>query len=371
MKKRYVAVAVILVALFASYPVFSLFFKSEKEEKGHRTMKIYCADSLISPMKNVASSFENVCSFVDVLVEGYGSLEVIRYVTEMEDEVDLLMVTDYSLIPTMMYNNSMTTENHADWYICFTGNSIVLAYANDSRYSNEISAQNWYDILSRSDVRIGFSDPLIDALGYRTLMVVQLAENYYQDDQIFDDLIAQKLDSRLASENKNNVTVVHVPEHLNPNGDNIALGGNTTQLLSFLESGSIDYCFMYKSNAEQHNVSYIELPGQINLGSSAYEEMYKEVQIEFEPQIFDGGNLTICGKPIYYGLTIPNNAPNPDSAVAVVKYILSGEGKTIFDEMQQNIYVPAFSENTTLLPQELAGLVEKGEEPYKGSTGNS
>jgi molybdate/tungstate transport system substrate-binding protein len=351
-------VVVFLIVLLISVPLFSHFFNSTEEET--RTLKIFCAGSLVLPMDSVEKAFEEAYPNVDVQIEGHGSIQVIRHVTELNDTVDLLMAADYELIPALAYNKSMpdSNESYADWYIRFAGNRIVLAYTDNSRYSDEVSPENWYEILRRPDVKFGFPNPLIDALGYRTPMIIQLAENYYQDDMLFNDLVTTNFDPGFYAVDMDDVTVLVVPELLNPDPEKIALRASSVQLVPLLELGGIDYCFLYRSNAEQYGVKYIELPSEINLGSPEYEEWYQQVQIYFEHQRFGSVGLTRDGKTVYYGLTIPNNAPNPDLAIDMIEFLLSGKGKDIFNEMQHPIYEPAFTDNMSALPQELTEFVE-------------
>jgi molybdate/tungstate transport system substrate-binding protein len=357
MRKIYLVVVVFLIVLLVSIPLFSHFFSTEQET---RVLKIFCAGSLVLPLESVKDAFEEAYPNVDVQIEGHGSIQVIRHVTELNDTVDLLMAADYELIPTLAYNKSMpgSDESFADWYIRFAGNSIVLAYTDNSRYSDEVTSENWYEILRRPDVIFGFPDPLIDALGYRTPMVIQLAENYYQDNTLFKDLVTVNFNPGFYAVDLDDQIVLIVPELMNPDTDKIRLRASSVQLVPLLESGGIDYCFLYRSNAEQYGVKYIELPGEINLGSPEYEEWYRQVQIKFEHQRFGSVGLTRDGKTIYYGLTIPNNAPNPDLAIDMIEFILSGKGKDIFNEMQHPVYEPAFTDNMSALPQELAVLVE-------------
>jgi molybdate/tungstate transport system substrate-binding protein len=361
MRKIFLVIAVFLTVLLVSIPLLSHFFSTEQEEES-RVLKIFCAGSLLMPLDSVEEAFEEAYPNVDVQIEGHGSIQVIRHVIEPEigDKVDLLMVADYELIPTMAYDALMegSDESFADWYIRFAGNSIVLAYTDNSRYADEVSAENWYEILRRSDVRFGFPDPLIDALGYRTPMIIQLAENYYQDNMLFNDLVTVNFDPGFYAVDMDDQTVMVVPELMNPDVDKIRLRASSVQLVPLLESGGIDYCFLYKSNAEQYGVKYIDLPCEIDLSSPEYEEWYRKVQIKFEHQRFGSVGLTRDGKTIYYGLTIPNNAPKPDLAVDMIEFLLSGEGKNIFNELQHPIYVPAFTDNMAALPQELAVLVE-------------
>jgi len=223
LRKIYLVIVVFLLVLLVSIPLFSNFFNTEEEES--RVLKIFCAGSLVLPMDSVTAAFEEAYPNVDVQVEGHGSIQVIRHVTEREEEVDLLMVADYSLIPTMAYDKSMadSNESFADWYIRFAGNSIVLAYTDNSRYSDEVNAENWCEILRRFDVRFGFPNPLIDALGYRSPMIIQLAENYYHDDNLFKDLITTNFDPGFYAVDMDDNTVIVVPELLNPDTEKIAL----------------------------------------------------------------------------------------------------------------------------------------------------
>ena len=70
-------------------------------------------------------------------------------------------------------------------------NQLVLAYNSKSKYADEINASNWYQIISRPDVRFGFADPRMDAVGYRNLMALKLAESYYGVDNIMQDTIGK------------------------------------------------------------------------------------------------------------------------------------------------------------------------------------
>jgi molybdate/tungstate transport system substrate-binding protein len=154
-------------------------------------LKVYCAGSLLFPLEAVVEAFETAYPHVDVHLEGHGSIQVIRHITELGDLGDVLMVADYSLIPLMMYNTTMpnTNQSFTEWCIRFAGNSIVLAYTNQSRYREDVTPDNWYAVIRRPDVRFGVSNPLIDALDYRGLMVAQLAEEYYSTTTLFTGLL--------------------------------------------------------------------------------------------------------------------------------------------------------------------------------------
>lgn len=56
---------------------------------------------------------------------------------------------------------------------------MVLDYNDDSAFADEVTVDNWAEIIARRDVRFGLSDPRMDAAGYRALMTLQLAESFY------------------------------------------------------------------------------------------------------------------------------------------------------------------------------------------------
>lgn len=323
------------------------------------TLKVLCADSLLYPLERVQNALESSYSNVDVELEGHGSIQVIRQVTELGAEADVLMVADYSLIPIMMYNTTMsgTNQSYADYYVRFAGNSIVLAYTNQSKHAGEINSTNWYSILMRSDVKFGFPNPLIDALGYRTLITIQLAETYYGDNTIFHDLVTDNFDPPISSVPLDSNFTITVPAVQVPKGDNVVLRASSVELISLLQSGSIDYCFLYMSNAKQYGLRYIEFPDEINLGSQQYEQYYQRVAVKFEQQRFATVDMDRQGETIYFGLTIPANAPHEDLAVEFVKYVLGQEGKEVFQSCWQPVFEPSLTDNLRAVPLGLRALV--------------
>jgi len=327
------------------------------QEPAHeqRVLKIFCAGSLLYPLEQVAEAFTEQYPWITVQIEGHGSIQVIRHPVELDDPADLLMVADYSLIPVMMYDAALPDEsgNFTDWYIRFAGNELVIAYTDQSLYTAELTPENWYTVLARPDVKLGISNPIIDALGYRELQALQLAEYYYGDPQIFESVIGSWFDPEIETATVGEKTVVFVPEVENPDEERITMRASSIQIMPLLESGALDYAFLYKSNAVQHGLSYLTLPEEINMGNPDYDSYYAKAQVKFQHQRFQSIGLDRYGKTIYYGLTIPGTAENPDDAVLFVEYILGGEGRAIFEELDHPIYVPAYTDNMDAVPEEL------------------
>jgi len=356
LKRAHVALVLMAATLTCSL-VYSVIYFNMSNDK--IALKVLCADSLQYPLEKIKTVFESSHPNVTLELEGHGSIQVIRRVTEQGAEADVLMIADYSLIPTMMYNSTIpgTNQSYADYYIRFAGNSIVLAYSSKSRYHEEINSTNWYSILTRPGVKFGFPNPLIDALGYRALMTIQLAESYYGDNMIFHRLVTDNFDPPISSvPDGSNFTII-VPAVQTPKGDNVVLRASSVELIPLLQAGSIDYCFLYLSNARQYGLDYIELPDIINLGNQQYEKNYQRVAVMFEQQRFATVNMNRDGETIYFGLTIPANAPHPSLAVEFVKFLLAQEGKDVFQSCWQPILEPSPTDNLTAVPSELQSLV--------------
>ncbi|ENN95789.1 molybdate ABC transporter periplasmic substrate-binding protein [Methanocaldococcus villosus KIN24-T80] len=326
MKKLLLSIMVLSCLILAAGCVSS--------EKSKKEIIIFHAGSLSVPLEKYEKLFEKEYN-VDVVREPAGSVKCVRKVTELNKKADILALADYSLIPKMLM------PKYTDWYVMFARNELVLAYTNKSKYSNEINKDNWYEILNRDGVKFGFSNPNDDPCGYRAVMVIKLASMYYNK-PIFKNLIENN--SNIKAEGNN----IIVPKEVKVNTNKIFMRSKETDLLAPLEVGAFDYLFIYKSVAKQHNLRYIELPKEINLGYYEFKDYYKKVSIQFL-----ANNKTIYGKPIVYGLTILNNAPNKKDAILFVKFML--EHPEVLKECGQPPITPAIAVGN--VPEEIKSLV--------------
>jgi len=287
-------------------------------------LQIYHAGSLTIPFAEISDAFNEIYPDVNILAEGAGSATTIRKVTELEKECGVIGSADYSLIPELMY------PDFADWYIIFASNQMCLTYTDTSAFADEITSDNWYEIL-QSGVTYGRSDPDQDPCGYRTLMVWQLAEIHYDD-------AAGLYDSLFEAE-----------------GD--LMRPKSVDLIALLESGDLDYAFEYTSVAAQHGLNYIELPPEINLADVTFSDFYSQAEVEIAGAEPDE-TITMTGKPIVYGVTIPSNFPRIELAVAWVDFLLSPDGVAIMEANGQPPITPAVTDNIDALPEELKKYVE-------------
>ena len=286
-------------------------------------LKVFHAGSLSVPFDEIESEFEEKYPEFDVKRESAGSRDTVRKVTDLNKKADIIASADYTVIDELMI------PEFSDWYVNFATNEMVIMYNPESKRSDEINKNNWYKILLDKTVEYGHSEPDADPCGYRSQLVWKLAENYYNEKNLYDDLAS--------SISKKNIR----PKE--------------TDLLALLETGELDYLFIYRSVAKQHDHPFVELPDQINLKTNKYSDLYKKVSFDVigkEP----GEKITKIGQPMVYGVTIPKNAPNKEGAVKFMKFLLGKEGKKIMNDNGQPSVEPLETNDYDKLPTELKDL---------------
>lgn len=318
MNKLIVTTLIVIALLFAGCANNPSATRDEKVK-----MKVLHAGSLTEPMKELETIFEDENSDVDVQLEGAGSAKTIRKVTELDRTADVVASADYTIISKLMY------PDYADWTLKFATNEVVLAYHEGSKYSGEINSDNWYEILRKLDVKFGFSNPNDDPCGYRSQMVMKLAELHYNDSQIYDDLIASNSNMEFSKNGDNYILNMPSSENIEPNNDKLMVRSMEMELVNGLESGEIDYYFIYRSVAKQHDHQFVELPDRISLGSDQHVEFYNRAKV-----VLSSGD-EVTGKPIVYGITIPTNAQHKDYAEEFLQLVISEEGKQVFRDLGQ------------------------------------
>ncbi|WDP89493.1 MAG: tungstate ABC transporter substrate-binding protein WtpA [Desulfobacter sp.] len=311
-----------LIAVLVALPVLALAGPSGK-------LTIFHAGSLTVPFAAIEKAFEAKYPQVDVLREAGGSTKMARLISEVGKDADIMASADYKVI-----DNNLIPK-FADWNVRFATNQLVLCYTDQSKFADKVNGDNWYDILLEKGVEWGHSDPNLDPCGYRSLMVLQLAEKFYNMPGLYQKL----LDNRP----KKNVRPKSV------------------ELVNLLKTGHMDYAWEYLSVAIQHGLKYVTLNEHINLGNYKYDAFYKQAAVEVSGKK-PGTFRTKKGKSCTYGITLIKNSPNPEAAKAFLAFLLSPEnGLKTLDSMGQPPFIPARVPDQAMagkLPAELSGLVE-------------
>jgi len=293
---------------------------------------VFAAGSLILPFMELEQAFEERHPEIDVQAEYHGSIQVMRHVTELHEEIDVVATADAALIPMLMYAGSVpeTGQPYAGWYIRFASNRLALAYTPRSRYADEIQPENWHAILARPDVKLGLADPRFDASGYRTLMAFALMENLLGRYDLFGPVFDGQFTFPVTVFRDETLTTITVPEILETRpGAHILLRGGSIMLIALLESGDLDYAFEYESVIRQHGLEMVPLPEAVNMGEAGLESAYEAVRVDLDFQRFASVKPQFQGERIRYGITIPTNAPHQDAAVLFIAFLLGPEGRAI------------------------------------------
>ena len=323
------------------------------------TIRILYAGSLIIPFGELEKQFEAIHPDIKVNGEGHGSIQVLRHVSDIHEMADVLISADSQLIPMLLYssNDPQTGKPYGSWRIDFASNQMAIAYTDKSKYAAEITADNWYDVITRSDVRLGLADPRFDSNGYRALMMFALAGTQYDKPTLFFDTFEGQFTTPITAEEEGSQTVIHVPEILETSsGAHIVMRGYSVQLLPLLETGNVDYAIEYLSVIKQHGLKYVTLPPEVNLGDEKLGDLYRQVRVDLDYRRFASVNPSFEGQVITYSLTIPSNSAQPDAASLFVQFLLGPEGRRIMEQNYHPMLATPRCDNVESAPEELRSL---------------
>jgi molybdate/tungstate transport system substrate-binding protein len=256
---------------------------------------VFNAGSLARPLRAALDSFA-ARERVVLAQENAGSLETARKLTELGHVPDIIALADFNVFPELLM------PAHVGWYATFARNRMVLAYTDRSRFANEISAESWHRVLLRPGVEVGRADPSLDPNGYRTLLVLQLAERHYAEPGL-----AGRLLERMPARN---------------------VRPKEADLVGLLQAGETDYIWSYESIAQAAGLRYVVLPSRIDLGSAADSAFYSAATVRVAGRT-PRDSIEFRGEPIVYAFSIPRGAPHPDLAIRAAAFLLSEHGRRV------------------------------------------
>jgi molybdate/tungstate transport system substrate-binding protein len=227
--------------------------------------------------------------------ESGASLEHARKITELGRVPDVIALADVEVFPQLLM------PAHVAWYAQFARNRMIIGYTERSRHAAEVDSVNWPKILSGPDVQVGRPDPGLAPAGYRTLLLLQLAEAYYH---------APGLTARV---------IANAPaRNMRP---------NAAELAALLQTGELDYIFDYESVAAAYGFKALHLPAAIDLGDPSRAADYGRARVRIKGNGQGGDSVTLTGRPIVYALSVPRSAPHRAAAERLASFLLSPVGR--------------------------------------------
>lgn len=301
--------------------------RGKNKPAGQTQLTVFNAGSLAIPFTAVSTRFMQLNPSVKVVHHHGGSRKIIRYLTQLHKEADIIGSSDFRAIEQLMF------PRYADWYIGFATNSMVIAYTEKSTLAERINDRNWFEVLLSDEVEFGRGDEQMDPCGYRTLIVWKLAERFYKQEGLFD-----KLNEKCSS------------GYIRPKSED---------LISLLQAGEIDYAFEYESVARQHHLGYVKLPDEINLSNVEMKDFYSTVSVQIRG--FSPGQFQVQrGEPIMYAVTIPLVSRKKRLASKWIRFLLSQEGRSILEEKYHRPILPPYLGGEGKLPMLLRKVVSVG-----------
>jgi len=289
-----------------------------------QVVHILAADALAVAISQMEEVFERENPDIDLKVTVEGSVMLLRM--HLLHPADVVALADQRLIEAGL------RPDDADWLIKFATTEIVIARTQASRYAEEITSENWPEILLRPNVIVSHPDPTIDPCGYYTRLAWKLAER--REATKYPGL-AEKLAAKSSAQYQR-------PDALT--------------VMGLLQAGAVDYAFVYRCHAVDHRLPYIRLGDAVSLGQPELKNDYGAVQVDVPD--YRGKTVTMKGQPVYFGLTVSKRSRQAPQAERFVRFILSSRGQDILRRSDIVPLVPARAPSWSVkMPQSLSDSV--------------
>lgn len=288
---------IVLVGVFLIFPRLS--GKTTRPSLG--PLKLLYAGSLINVQENRVEPAFREETGISYQGEAKGTVLGARLIRKGLRRPDVFISAD----PLVNYRELLPTDDSSKevetspsrWFLTFLANEMVIAYNPDSSIADLLKRgeKPWYKVLEQKGVRFGYTDPESDPKGYRLLFTLKLAELFYEDRKIQEQILDQNGEI--------------YPENM---------------LMTVLDTGQVDAVAAYKNEAVERGLPFIELPDKINLGTVGYNSLYASAQYS------SSTGKVYFGSPILYTVTILENARHKEAAIRFLKFILSPEGRKLY-----------------------------------------
>jgi molybdate/tungstate transport system substrate-binding protein len=217
--------------------------------------------------------------------------------------------------------------NVVRWHMHFAATQMVIGYNSKSQFASQLQAAAngttpWYRALETPGLRLGRTDPALDPKGVNTIVLMELAQTYYNQ---------PGLQQKILGANNN-------PSQIFPE----------ETLVTRLTAGQLDAGFFYLNEVKDAGLPYISLPAQINLGDPTQSTYYAQATYT------NAQGQVQTGKPILYRLTIPATVKDEPGAVAFASYLFGSKGQAILSADGIDPITIAFSGEASAVPSGLS-----------------
>ncbi|AEH37814.1 extracellular solute-binding protein [Halopiger xanaduensis] len=228
-------------------------------------VRVLSAGSLASVLENgVGPAFRSETG-IGYEGEYHGSNAVVRMVRDGTKRPDVAISADIGLLRDRL------RPDYADWDLTFAANEVVIVYASETALGARLAdGEPWYEVFADAGPdEIAISDPDLDPLGYRAVLLFELAAREHGLEGFRESMLER---------------VYREPDE--------------AQLLAGLEAGNRACAVAYKNMAVERDLPYRTLPDAYNFGNPDYASQYADASYTTD----DG--YTTRGSPVVYGATV-------------------------------------------------------------------
>ncbi len=250
-------------------------------------LHIIHAGSMRVFLEEMSKRYRQIRPEVEITLQGGGARWGAKQILAGA-KADLFVSADRHSINDLLY------PTYCERARSFASSEMVISYTERSKFQEELTADNWMDILLRPGVAYGHTDPELDPAGYRTLLVWQLAAHHYGRPDLYE-----QLQDTFSLENQ----LTNGPE-----------------IEKRLADGRLDYFFGYKSSAMHRGGKYMDLPVEINLGDPKYASLYSKARLTLSGAE-EGTSVTLQGEPIFYSLAVCKGSEEKEEAIRLADFL--------------------------------------------------
>jgi molybdate/tungstate transport system substrate-binding protein len=261
-------------------------------------VSVLYAGSLVNVMENrIGPAFDQATG---EQFRGFaaGSVALANQIKDRLRQADVFI----SAVPAV--NSRLMGPQNGDWvrwYTRFATSPLVIGYNPQSRFAADLKSSAWYGVMVRPGFRLGRTDPQLDPKGALTIQFMQRAARYYHRPTLAADVLGP-------DENPSQI----FPEET---------------LIGRLETGQLDAGFFYSIEAVSAHIPYVTPPAAITLGAE-------------------------------YTATVVQRAPNPDGAVAFVRFLLGPDGSRILKDAGFALLPPKAMGDAEAVPGALRSTIK-------------
>jgi len=299
---------------------------------------LYSADSFVIEAAALESTFTSSTGIMMAPPKSGGSLLLASEIAQGNPVSVFISLSHGAVTAAHLGNES------SGWAIAFASDQMTLAYSNATLQNSAANAtvtacnsalaadtnSSWntcFTMLTSGSVKVGSGNPNADPSGYRGWIVLEAAGQAFANNSSF-------YEDRLIS-NNGNVTAA-----------------SAADLIAPLQTGQIQFLWIYKSSAIAHKLNYLQLPGRVNLGSSKYSSFYSKFSYQLATGVETGGVIRLW-------ITVPADSTDTADSLQFVAFVVKNSS-TLLSPYGLIPTTPAKLYNSTTVPPLLQQLVSQG-----------